>query len=155
MPYLFCTSDMENSTKFLFSCNLDMNVSMMPFWFSKASSRNWYLHMGKTKIENVICNTMFCFSCLPDLPDDVLSHLCSLCSSSWQSLQVKVSHVSQKSLRASCLCTGQKTGRWPDVPTDSTKHTTTMWNSCSASRSSPLSHMPYVFTHPLPNSNAG
>ena len=30
-----------------------------------------------------------------------------------------MSHVSQKSFRASCLCTGQKTGRCPDAPTAS------------------------------------
>lgn len=59
---------------------------------------------------------MVCIKCKQCCPAD----LCSLCSSSWQSLQVRVSQVSQKSLRASCLCTGQKTGLWPDVPTDST-----------------------------------
>lgn len=41
--YLFCTWDEENSTKCLFSCNLVMKASMTPFWFWKASSRNWYL----------------------------------------------------------------------------------------------------------------
>lgn len=53
------------------------------------------------------------------------SDLCSLCSSSWQSLQVSLSQVSQKSLSASCLWIGQKTVLWPDVLTDSAtpKHT--------------------------------
>lgn len=49
----------------------------------------------------------------------IVSYLCSLCSNSWQSLQVSVSQVSQKSFSGSCLWMGQKTGRCPDVPTDS------------------------------------
>lgn len=50
---------------------------------------------------------------------ELLSYLCSLCSSSWQSLQVKVSQVSQKSFSGSCLWMGQKTGLCPGVATDS------------------------------------
>lgn len=83
--------------------------------------------------------------------------LCSLCSSSWQSLQVRVSHVSQKSLRASCLCTGQKTGLWPDVPTDSAtqNHLSQIHLFLLISPRilySPSLWMPYVLICPLPNS---
>lgn len=49
----------------------------------------------------------------------IVNNLCSLCSNSWQSLQVSVSQVSQKSFSGSCLWMGQKTGRCPDAPTDS------------------------------------
>lgn len=78
--------------------------------------------------------------------------LCSLCSSSWQSLQVSVSHVSQKSLRASCLCTGQKTGLWPDVPTDSTKQNHQSQFHILSFISSLSLWLPYVPICPLPNS---
>lgn len=43
----------------------------------------------------------------------MLTHLWSLWALSWQSRQVSVSHVSQKSTSGSCLCTEQYTARSP------------------------------------------